>query len=178
MLRQYIYLPYTVQPLSLNSTPERTATNVSCMKLIDLVEIDKDVCANLLASIRSGVLLVSSQTTKKSVIPCPDLIPSKNPSISEEKFDLVNAVLNWNNWSLASLSNDLLAVDEKSSDVDSVKRTWFQKEFCHRIELYLGWETYDWVVPNSVEFVPFLLCRIVKLKRIALLIVPRWNPSR
>ena len=59
----------TLPATSWKLAPVRVATKVSVMKLIDLAGFRKMSALNSLLSITSGVLLVSSQITRKSISP-------------------------------------------------------------------------------------------------------------
>ena len=74
------------------------------MKLIDLAGLTKMSALNWLASIMSGVLFVSSQTTTKSVIPLFDLTSRRYGSTIFTKLDLVITSLNSKSCALAALS--------------------------------------------------------------------------
>ena len=73
------------------------------MKLMLLAGLIKISAMNSFLSITSPVLLVSSQTTKKSVIPRLPCTSLKNGSTMFLKFVLVNSSLNSKSWNLEAV---------------------------------------------------------------------------
>ena len=86
-----IYTYYIAFVISENSTPLRTATKLSKIKLIDFVGLMKIEPTNSFLSITSGVLFESSQTTAKSVIPPRHWISLKKGSTEDVNLALVNS---------------------------------------------------------------------------------------
>ena len=79
---------------SWKSTPVLTATKFSVTKLIDLAGLIKISALNSFLSITAAVLLVSSATTLKSVIPLRPLTSLKTGSMILTNSALVNSSLN------------------------------------------------------------------------------------
>ena len=84
----------TVPTTSSKLIPVRVATNVSPMKLIERAGLMKISARNSFASITSGVLLVSSQTTRNSLIPLLACTSRRYGSVIFTKFARVIASLN------------------------------------------------------------------------------------
>ena len=112
------------------------------MKLMLLAGLMKISGANSFLSITSPVLLVSSQTTKKSVIPRLPCTSLKKGSTMFLKFALVNSSLNSNNWNLEAVDiafskvmNNLLTLI--LSNAEGVLLI----QFYHRKEPYLDLES-------------------------------------
>ena len=85
-----LYAPAT----SVKATPERVATKLSEMKLIDRLGLIKISALNSFLSITSLVLFVLSHTTPKSVIPLRPCTLLKNGSTRFLKLDLLYSSLN------------------------------------------------------------------------------------
>src|SRR5210317_2323423 len=88
---------------SSKETPVLVATNCNVIKLILLAGLMKISATNSFLSITSPVLLVSSHTTKKSVIPLRPCTSLRKGSTMFLKFALVNSSLNSNNWNLEAV---------------------------------------------------------------------------
>ena len=78
--------------------------NCNVMKLILLAGFTKISATNSFLSITSPVLFVSSQTTKKSVIPRLPCTSLKNGSTMFLKLALVNSSLNSKSWNLEAVA--------------------------------------------------------------------------
>ena len=74
------------------------------MKLMLLAGLTKISAINSFLSITSPVLLVSSHTTKKSVIPLRPCTSLRKGSTMFLKFARVNSSLNSNNWNLEAVA--------------------------------------------------------------------------
>ena len=101
----HFYSPLLSYPAtSSKETPVLVAINCNVIKLILLAGLIKISAINSFLSITSPVLLVSSHTTKKSVIPLLPCTSLKKGSTMFLKFALVNSSLNSNNWNLEAVA--------------------------------------------------------------------------
>ena len=79
---------------------------LSCMKLIDLFGLMYISATKLFESITCGVLFVSSQTTRKSVIPLLPRTFLRNGVTKFTNCARVNSSLNSKSWNLAAVAID------------------------------------------------------------------------
>ena len=76
----------------LNSAPSLLLVKRRRTKLIDLVALIKTSATNWLESMISGVLFVSSQITRKSVIPrCPLMVSRRGVTAFIKRFRVISS---------------------------------------------------------------------------------------